>query len=212
MSLSSLDLREEARAALQEALHAIEHDRSSEMAATRVTAARQFEALGDLDTAEQGYVAAVDEFRRRGDRWILPLSLTYLADLRTRRGEPERAIPLYEEAMTFRKANDDILGVATCVGGLGVARLRMGDPETARQALREAVRLYDDWDSGVARCLVPLAQAEAAVGSRKVALRLALRAVRMLRGMTSSTRYSIGPEGERLLPDAECLVNELTGE
>ena len=210
---ATLGREDEAREALTAALLSMEGDRSATVATARMSAAWHFDAFGELERAEQGYREAVEEFRRRGDPWLLAVALTYLGDLKTRRGEPRLAIRLHDEALRLRQGSGDAIGEATSRRGIGMAQLAAGDAESARRELREAIRRYADldWDPGVASCLFALAQAEATAGAFGVARRLAERAVRLLRGMTPETRYSISPEGRRLLPEAEALLSDLSG-
>jgi tetratricopeptide (TPR) repeat protein len=204
---------EEARCLLNQALATLDHDDNRAAVTVRMDAARLFEELGDLARAEAGYQAGIEAHRRTGDRWSLPVALTYLGDLRTELGEPRIAITLHDEALAIRKETDDRLGSATSLRGLGKARLLLGETREARDALRESVRLFSEVDAlpGVASSLLLLAHAEKALGSRPVARRLAERAVSILRALSPAMRSSIGPHSERLLPEAQGLLEELCG-
>lgn len=201
-----------ARVALEEGLERVAGERSPATTGLRANAARLFDELNDFERAEAAYRAAIDEYRTFEERWALSIVLTYLADLRWTLGDAESAIALHREAMEMRRATGDSVGIATSLRGIGRGQAMLGDWAAARTSLREAVTLYGEGDAlpGVASCLIPLARAEAALGAPGVARRLAARAVQLLRSMSVVVRTTIGPRSERLLPEAEALLAELS--
>lgn len=203
-----------AREAIEFTLKRIERERSYPTSDIRVNAARLFEEIGDIDRAEEGYEASVEEIRGYESPWMLSVVLTYLADLRTARGRAAESIPLHEEAREMRGRLNDRVGEATSLRGLGRAYLQIGRLEDAANALRDAVRMYSEAETwpGVASCLLPLARIEAQIGSAAIAQRLLERAIRLLQGMSPSVRATIGPNSHELLPEAESLLREICEE
>jgi len=210
-ALIAPETRTESLQVLEEVLAAVVDDRSVVGLDIRATAARLIEETGDWDRAEQGYLKAVEERRRFDDAWGLAVSLTYLGDLRSAKGNHASALSLHEEALAVRAPLHDRLGEATSLRGLGRAYFGLGDLEAARASLREAARLYGESHAlpGVASCLVPLARIEAEIGSPDLARRLGQRALTLLLGMSPAVRATIGPRSARLLPDVEALVASL---
>ena len=210
-ALIAPETRAESLQVLDEVLAATAADRSVVGLGIRTMAARLVEETGDLQRAEQGYLQTLEERRAFDDPWGLAVSLTYLGDLRSAKGDHASAVALHEEALTVRALLQDRVGEATSLRGLGRAYVGLGDSEAAMRAFREAARLYGESHalSGVASCVLPLARLEAEIGSPDLARRLALRALQLLRAMSPAVRATIGPRSERLLPEAEALVASL---
>ena len=53
---------------------------------------------GDLQAAEEGFIAAIDEHRKRGDPFVLARPLAELAELLIAQGRVDEADPLLAEA------------------------------------------------------------------------------------------------------------------
>jgi DNA-binding SARP family transcriptional activator len=210
-ALIAPETRAESLQVLDEVLAVTANDRSVVGLGIRTMAARLIEETGDLQRAEQGYLQTLEERRTFDDPWGLAVSLTYLGDLRSAKGDHASAVSLHQEALAVRAVLQDRLGEATSLRGLGRAYVGLGDLESAMRAFREAARLYGESHAlpGVASCLLPLAHLETEIGSLDLARRLAQRALRLLRTMSPAVRATIGPRSERLLPEAEALVASL---
>jgi eukaryotic-like serine/threonine-protein kinase len=113
-------------------------------------------AVGDDEAAERHYSDAIAYRRARfGSHPDLPINLINLARLYQRRGAPQRAVPLLEEALAGRQRifGDAHASTATARLQLASAHVGAGDFVAAERRLREQERLLDPKDAALQRTL-----------------------------------------------------------
>lgn len=203
---------ETAKKALTEASSVIDPLTTPMATHIRATISRVLEEIGEQEAAEAGYLRSVKEARAYEDQFFLAVNLTYLGDLLSAKGKPADALKVHAEALNIRKELKERLGTATSLRGLGKAHLELGQFQQARTALAESARLFlaEEAAPGYASSLLVLAHTEAKLNRLELASRLARRAAELLRGMSRLTRLAIGPEGDKLLEEAEQLASVLT--
>jgi tetratricopeptide (TPR) repeat protein len=175
------------------------------------TLGRLFEDLHRREDAKLAYLEAISEGGTHGNIFSLNVVRTYLGDLEFELGNIEESLRLHQTALKSRRKLDQNLGIATSLRGIGRALLNKECAGEARTCLQESAQRYRDDNalSGYASSLLMLSQAEFEAGDPDLARRLANNAVEILRGMTLSTRLTIGPWGERILEQGENLLRRM---
>lgn len=144
------------------------------------------EDLGEIDTARDLYLRAIDALRRRGyDRYVA-FALGNLAEMLLDNGKPEQASPLLNEALGLL-GDDDALPVAAMLAPLAVVLALEGDLATARSHGDRAMALTEDLEDPLERAKILCRRAE----------------VEVLAGSMSTARA--------VLAEAEALVSTLGG-
>ena len=145
---------------------------------------------GDLDRAEEASeeglkLEGVELFRGVGGR------SSVAADLRTTpgiavsaRGDPERAIQLYEESLVLSRKVEDDRGVAVNLAWLGMEMRSRGDYQKATELLEEGLVLSRELGepAQIASFLTQLCNASVLQGDLKRATEVGEEAAAMLRG------------------------------
>ncbi|HWD40237.1 MAG TPA: BTAD domain-containing putative transcriptional regulator [Fimbriimonas sp.] len=207
-SLEAIGKKEEAHEAALQSTHHLHGLISPKATNYRMGVARLLEDLDALDDAEAGYRQALVESQAYEDRYSEAMALTYLGDLVQSTGRPREAISLHIKGLAIRRELHQRLGAATSLRGLGKAYCDLNELHAAREALSESAHDYLSEDAlpGYASVLLALAQVEEKGGHKPLALRLARRARKLLRGMTTYEKKSIGRSGISLIGEATALI------
>ena len=156
------------------------------LALTRITGDRWWEGItlsslgdsrllaGDLDQAEAAFAQGLALFEGMGDPFGLGMHRVALAALAARRGDYAAARELSERAVADQRAARQTLQLAYSLASLGEAALHTGDFDGANASYQEGLRHYRDFGnhSGVAACLIGLADVALARGQHGRAVRL----------------------------------------
>jgi DNA-binding SARP family transcriptional activator/Tfp pilus assembly protein PilF len=102
-----------------------------------------------LEEAQSELEAALEEFRRIGERAMLGHSLFFLGCARLEGGDPQQAQQFIEESVAIWKDRKEYRHQARALAGLSLALLRRGQPEAARRASAEAYALRAEWARGL---------------------------------------------------------------
>jgi non-specific serine/threonine protein kinase len=144
--------------------------------------------LGSLGRSEEAVARAeamLSLAPRVGDRAEMARAATLLAIESARRGEPERALPLFERALADGRAAKHPMLIANALVNLGQVRRLVGELAPAedlyRQGFAEFERLGDVW--GIAYAANNLAYLLRQKGDPEQAARLSAQAVRLLTGL-----------------------------
>lgn len=97
---------------------------------------------GRLLDAHRGLVEALAINRNASDRRGMVQALKGLAQVERDLGRAEIARPLYEEAITLCRSEDEPLQLAHTVRHLGDTHQDLGHPELAERCYREALVIY----------------------------------------------------------------------
>lgn len=95
----------------------------------------------DAQTARRDCEAALEGFRRQGERWGMITCLGVLADLADYRGDLRRAVALLGQAQTLAEELDSALDIADLLCGRAACSLRAGDHAAATAFCERAVEL-----------------------------------------------------------------------
>jgi non-specific serine/threonine protein kinase len=98
---------------------------------------------GEVDLAEGQFEEALSILRSRDNAYGLGIVMTNLAKVARARGDPGRAIALYNESLAMRWQVGDKLGVAGCLRGLGQTCVLVGMWELAARLLGADAALRD---------------------------------------------------------------------
>jgi len=107
-----------------------------------VDAAWRARREGRHDEAERGLIDVVDRARLSGHRPILVRALGALAHVVRDADQPERALPLYEEAIALGRQGGPDLSLAHSVRHLGDLHRDAGRMSEAGRCYDEALALY----------------------------------------------------------------------
>jgi len=134
--------------------------------------------MGNTAGARRHYEAALDRNRRSGRASVASDNMVNLANLATRQGDYITAGRLYRDALDIRRTASERAREAPVLHSLGLLELRRGDYLAARDALTQAIAIYDETgpraDAVTAR--TDLAQAQGAMGDLQSALMTLRRA------------------------------------
>lgn len=124
--------------------------------------------------------------------------------------DPEAAVPLLEQAVRLAEMAGDLSGVGAAANALGLARLSLGRPDEAAQALRAAVgafpRSVRPAEHAMAKANLALAYAES--GARSRSRLAALQALAVVQS-DAAVRVLAGQLLERLPGDATYDLQEV---
>jgi tetratricopeptide (TPR) repeat protein len=126
--------------------------------------------LGDLDAAVTTAQLAVDGFRDDGATTELAMGLTNLGSAQAKRGQPELARPVLEEAVELYRARiagrpELAASLASALNGLTGCLTDLGDVEGGLQAAEEAAAWLESSPSGgLVKILTNVAAARLALG------------------------------------------------
>lgn len=130
------------------ALQAVEVARSTEETALVIFALIWAYATtggeGDGPTALEELEEAADLSRVSGNRWYYAHALNGLADIRSSRGEYERAATDYRLSLQLFEDLEDRWMCAWCEEGLGLTALRRGSLRESVQRTARAIRLFSE--------------------------------------------------------------------
>jgi len=136
------------------------------------------EAVGDTAGARKYYEAALARNQRGGRASVASDNMVNLANLATLRGDYATAGTLYRDALAIRRTASERAREAPVLHNLGLLGLRRGDYVAARDALVQAIAIFDETgpatDAITAR--TDLAQAQGAMGDLQSALMTLRRA------------------------------------
>ena len=203
---------------IDDALRAVDRiePRISEIRTTRaiamsVLAARVREELGDINGAESRYQQAAKAYKDRNDHMFQAVCLTYLGDLLETKGQSESAIAAHQQAIEIRTQNQDEIGIATSLRGIGRSCFSLERYDEASNALTESARLFRGAGAtlGYASSLCVLGQIEAHVGSAPAAARMFRRALNSIDSIQPMNAYQIGPTGPALIEDSRRILREI---
>lgn len=122
---------------------------------------RNLEGLGKLDAALETYRNGLEAIRMTDDEDALAECCVYLGDLLNRLGRPLEAEPLHEEAARLRRALGDKWGEGAALRGIGLAKLYIGDFQSAERNLERAKEILRRFGPlPMASTLAPLAEAQ----------------------------------------------------
>ena len=99
--------------------------------------------LGDPEEARRRFEAALALNRREDRHEVAATNLVNLAGLASLDGDLARAARLYRDALATWRARDQWADAADALHGLGLVDLRRGDYPAARDALVEALDIYE---------------------------------------------------------------------
>jgi len=208
LALEELGAIAEAEECVRLAMQVVAGVQTSKAITLRVSIARLLENLGHLEEAESGYRQCLASMQSFENKIREVVTITYLGDLVQSTNRPREAIGLHSKALEIRRQMHDPVGVATSLRGLGRAYTDLNELHAAREALTESANLFlnDDAIPGYASVLLALAVVEEKSNHLQLAMRLARRALKLLRGMTHFERKKNGRSGLSAIPEAEELL------
>jgi DNA-binding CsgD family transcriptional regulator len=101
-------------------------------------------AVGLVDDAVGRLDAWEADARRLGHDWVLAHATRCRGLVAAARGEVERAVSLFAEAVSQHEAVGDPFGRARALLALGVVRRRVRQKRAAREAIEEAVAIFEE--------------------------------------------------------------------
>jgi predicted ATPase/transcriptional regulator with XRE-family HTH domain len=152
-------------------------------------------ATGRLPTAIERFEESLRLWRVLGDQQMMAADLSNLGEAHHLSGALDEAERLYREARTHFEALGDLRGLGLVLGQIGMLALDRGNPQEAREPLRESLRLL--WGAGL-RGFAPdtleaLAEAEWRLENLVLAATL-LQAANHLRAETGVVRLPVYEE------------------
>ena len=157
--------------------------------------AQMSESPPDLDAAERSLAQSLEMVEESGDPFGRTMVRVMSARAAMGRGRMAEAFELLDEGLAIARGNDDRLGEAIALNHLGWARLLIDDPDGARAAFTEQLRISSTFghEEGFAYGLEGMSAVAAATGDidRAGLLFGAAETVRLRKGLTTGGTFSI---------------------